>query len=376
MDGSLGRGNAGRRRVARPPLSDRWLPFTSSRLSGWAVPALIAAIALLLAACSGSSAANPTTPTGGSVIAASLSPSPSASGAASAAATSTMPSRAASPSYPLNLTDDEGNQVTLPAEPQKIVSLTPATTEIVYALGAADRLVADTNFDDYPSQATKLPHVATYTGVDVEKIVGLGADLVLAGGNGFNPPDSLDKLRSLGIPVLVVYAPSVDGVLKDIDLVGEAIGEPGAATALTDGMQTDITAIRNATASLPHPRTFYELDATKDIYGPADKSFVAQMVEFAGGTPITTGSTTVFSIPLEKLVGADPQVIVLGDANYGVTPAAVAARPGWNVMTAVKTGDIRPVDDIIVSRPGPRLAQGLLALARAIHPDATLPPIP
>ena len=287
---------------------------------------------------------------------------------------SAPPTAALTVAYPLTLTDDEGGTVALAAEPRRIVSLTPATTEIAFALGAGDRVVATTDFDDYPPAATTLPHVATFSGVDVEKIVGLNADLVIAGGNGFNPPEAVARLRSLGIPVLVVYAKDVAGVLADIELVGRAIGEPAAAREMTDRMRAQIDAIAAATAPLDHPRTFYELDATKEIYGPADNSFVAEMVRLAGGDPITTGSTTVFSISLEKLVAADPQVIVLGDANYGTTAKDVAARPGWGRMTAVKTGAIRPVNDTVVTRPGPRLVEGLRALALAIHPDATLPP--
>ena len=127
---------------------------------------------------------------------------------------------------------------------------------------------------------------------------------------------------------------------------------------------------------MPHPRTFYELDATKDIYGPADGSFLVEMIRLAGGDPITTGSTTVFSIPLERLVGADPEVILLGDANYGTTAAIVGARSGWATMSAVKTGAVRPVNDVVITRPGPRLIEGLRDLARAIHPDIVLPPGP
>ena len=97
------------------------------------------------------------------------------------------------------------------------------------------------------------------------------------------------------------------------------------------------------------------------------------MIALAGGDPITTGSPTDFAIPLEKLIAADPEVIVLGDAAYGVTAEAVAARPGWDVMTAVKDGAIRPVNDVVVTRPGPRLVEGLRALALAIHPDAAVP---
>ncbi|HYM83716.1 MAG TPA: helical backbone metal receptor, partial [Candidatus Dormibacteraeota bacterium] len=311
--------------------------------------------------------------------AASPAPTPTPTGTLAPALTTTpatSPSPSPSPSaaaFPLRLTDDQGTAVTIPAVPRHIVSLTPATTETVFALGAGDRLVGRTDFDDYPAEAKKATPVATYTSVDVEKIVSLGADLVLAGGNHFNDPAAIARLRGLGIPVLVVYAPDVATVLKDIDLVGEAIGDADAATALTTGMQADIDAVRAATASLPKPRTFYELDATKDIYGPADGSFLAQMLSYAGADPITTGSTTAFSIPLEKLVAADPQLILLGDAAYGTTPAQVKARPGWSVMTAVKTGAIRPVDDTIVTRPGPRLVQGLRALALAVHPDVALP---
>jgi iron complex transport system substrate-binding protein len=143
---------------------------------------------------------------------------------------------------------------------------------------------------------------------------------------------------------------------------------------MTDAMQARIDAISAAAgAAGSRPRTFYELGAEPEIYGPADSSFAADMVALAGGEPITTGSTTAYSISLERLVTADPEVIVLGDAAYGATAEVVAARAGWAVMTAVKTGAIRPVDDVIVTRPGPRLADGLAALALAIHPELVLP---
>ena len=177
------------------------------------------------------------------------------------------------------------------------------------------------------------------------------------------------KLRRAGIPVLAVYATDVKGVLKDIELVGDAVGEGPAARDLTASMQAGFDQVGAATKGLPAPKTFYELDATKEIYGPAKDSFIAQMISLAGGTPITTDDPAVFSIPLEKLVAADPEVIVLGDAAYGTTPAIVAARPGWGTMSAVKSGLIQAADDVVISRPGPRLVQGLQALAVAIHPE-------
>ncbi len=135
-------------------------------------------------------------------------------------------------------------------------------------------------------------------------------------------------------------------------------------------------ATRSGSSARPAPpRVFYELDATKEIYGPAPESFLASMIQLAGGDPITTGDPAVFAIPIEKLVAADPQVIVLGDAAYGMTAEAVAQRPGWAGMTAVKDGAIRPVDDTIVTRPGPRIAEGLRALALAIDPTLAIPEV-
>ncbi len=279
--------------------------------------------------------------------------------------------------FPLTIVDDEGTEVTLDAPPERIISLSPANTEIVFALGAGDRLVGGTSFDDFPAEAVDLPDVATYQGVITEQVVGLEPDLVLAAGNYFTPPDDVSRLRELGYPVIVVYAPDVPAVLADIELIGAAIGTGDEAAAMTARMSEQLDAVAVAAAATGRtPRTFYQIGSEPEIYAPAPESFVADMVALAGGEPITTSDPVVFSIPLEELVVADPEVIVVGDANYGVCPADVAARPGWGDMTAVVAGAIRPVDDVPVTRPGPRLAQGLASLARAIHPDLELPGFP
>jgi iron complex transport system substrate-binding protein len=330
--------------------------------------ALLAASLLILVACT--SGAGSTGSASAPSIAATVAP-----------ATPTLtppptPSPSPAAAFPLTLTDDEGGSVTLDGPPQKIVSLTPAATETLYALGAGPRVVAGTAFDDFPEAAVALPDVATFTSVDVEKIVGLEPDLVIAGGNSFNPPEAIAQLRSLGVPVLVVYAKDLDGALADVRLIGKAVGLDEEAESMATSMQSGFDAISAATAGQTKPRTFYEIDtSTGPIYTVADGSVYVEMIEKAGGDPITTGSSTSFEIPLEKLVAADPELILLGDAAYGVTPDQVKARPGWDVMTAVKDDAIRPVDDIIITRPGPRLVEGLRQLAQAIHPDLVLPSI-
>ena len=291
------------------------------------------------------------------------------------AAPSASPTPLSAAAFPVTLTDDEGAQVTIPVEPRRIVSLTPATTEILFKLGVGERIVAKVeDLALYPPEAGSIPDVAKFGSVDLEKVVALEPDLVIAGGNTFTPPDAVEKLRSLDVPTLVVYAPTVAKVFADIELTGRAVGREQAAADLAAAMRAEFDEVAAATGSVGRPRVFYEIDATGAIWGPADESFLAEMISLAGGDPITTGSPDKFDIPLERLIQADPEVILLGDAAYGVTAEQVAARPGWNVTTAVRTGAIRPIDDIVVTRPGPRLTEGLRALLAALHPD--LVPVP
>jgi iron complex transport system substrate-binding protein len=322
-------------------------------------------LAAILGACSSGSAPSPAASV--PVVAA-----PSGSEAAAS------PTPSPTPAFPVTVTDDEGTSVELAAEPKKIVSLTPATTEILFALGAGDRIVATDDGSDHPEQAVALPDVATFSSVDVEKVVALSPDLVVAGGLGFTPAESITKLRDLKIPVVVIYAPSVEGVLKDIELLGTATGTSADAASITSAMRADMDAVAAAVATKsPKPRVFYDVgydDTTGAIYAPADDSFLAEMVTMAGGDAITSGDPNTYEIPLEKLIEKDPQLIVLGtNPFYSPTPDAVAKRRGWDAFSAVRSGAIKPVNDIEITRPGPRLPMGLRTLAAAIWPDVTLP---
>jgi iron complex transport system substrate-binding protein len=299
---------------------------------------------------------------------------PDATGSLVPATTATpAPSASLPPAFPVTLTDDEGTKVELKAAPEQIVSLTPAETEVLYALGVGDRVVGKVeDIANYPPEAKDVPVVGTFSGVDVEKIVAAGTDLVIAGGNGGTQPEAIKKLRDLKIPVLVVYAANVDDVYHDIELTGDAVGAAGQADDLVATLKAGFDEVAAATAGAPKKRVFYETGDQPSIYGIADGSVYAQMITLAGGTPITTGSTTNWEQSTEKLVAADPELIILGDSAYGVTPAAVAKRPGWSTLTAVKNKAIVGIDDILVTRPGPRLADGLRLLVAAIHPELAL----
>ncbi len=333
------------------------------------LPALLLfLLATLVAACA-SPAASPSQAPASPVAQAPATPAPTAAPTASPTEAPTP-----APTFPITLTDDEGTSVTLAAEPTKIVSLTPAATETLFALGLGDKLVGKVeDFTPYPPEAADVPDVAKFGSVDVEKIVSLGADLVIAGGSGFNPPESIAKLRQLGVPVLVEFAPDVKTAIADMALIGQATGRNDEAATITDGVQQAFDEVAAATKDLPKPRVYYEIDATSGFFGPAPDYFGTQMISVAGGEPLTSGTDGVYQIEEEKILSFDPEVILLGDAAYGVTPEQVAARPGWSTITAVKNGDVRPIDDVVVTRPGPRLVDGIRALALAIHPDLVLP---
>ena len=285
-------------------------------------------------------------------------------------ATPAGPTDTPAPAFPVTLIDDEGTSVAIPAAPQRIVSLTPAATETLFAIGAGDRVAAKVeDITPYPPAADALPVVATYQGVDVEQIVALKADLVIAGGLGFTPPAAVAQLRSLGIPVIVLYAESVDEALAGIDAVGVATGDAEAAAQMTAAMRVEIDALGSQTAGLDHPVTLYEVSYYNGIYTVPANSLYAEMLGLAGADPITTDSS--YQISLEKLVAADPTVILLGDGEFA-KPEDLAARPGWSGIKAVVDGRIVVVNDTLITRPGPRLLEGLRELIKALHPEVLI----
>jgi iron complex transport system substrate-binding protein len=311
-------------------------------------------VAVLLSACASAPPASTSAPP----------PSP---------ASSVAPSASQPSAFPLTLTDDAGRDVSLESEPARVVSLAPSNTEIVCALDTCDRLVGVTDFDDFPAEVANIDKVVTMAQVDVEAVVAAEPDLVLAAGNELTPTAVIDQLADLGLAVLVLYPESLAEVTADIELVGAALGRTDAAQALVDDMEARIATVETAVAGLDAPRTFYEVSVFEGtIYTAGEGSFLASLIETAGGEPIT-GDALSTAIELEELVAADPELILLGDATYdpSITAQSVAERPGWETMTAVADGRVVVMtDDVVITRPGPRIVDGLEALARAIHPGA------
>jgi iron complex transport system substrate-binding protein len=232
-----------------------------------------------------------------------------------------------------------------------------------------DRVIAKVeDVANFPPEAANVPIVATFEGVDVEQIVSMEADLVVSGGAGLSQGPAVEQLRRANIPVLVSYPTTIDGGLDSILRTSQAVGAAAEGDALVESIKSRLDELAAIAATAPSkPRVFYEVSYFNGIFTPPAESIYGEMFVLAGSEPIS--GDTNYSISLEELVAADPEVILLGDAAYGESAATVAARAGWDGMTAVKDGRIVPIDDIVVTRPGPRLADGLRALIVAIHPE-------
>jgi len=275
--------------------------------------------------------------------------------------------------YPRTVVDDAGTSVTIAAKPQRIVALTPASVESLDQWGLGTSVVGVAACSCLPAAFTATKQVADYNGTNVEAIIALNPDLVFVGGSGFTPDDAITQLKAANITLVTLDPKSVSGMYTTLQLIGDAAGASVAAADAITAAKADIAAITALVASAPPVRVFYEIDATGAIYGLAPDDYAAELIGAARGDLITSGTNGVYEISLEALVTAAPAVILLGDAAYGVTAEAVAARPGWGTIPAVVSGALRPIDGDLVSTPGPRIAAAFRAIVAQLHPTVTLP---
>ena len=274
------------------------------------------------------------------------------------------------PVKPITMVDGLGREIELPGPAQRIISLTPATTEILFAIGAGTQVVGRDTFSDYPAEAGSVTDIGGSMGkYNTEAMVNLQPDLIVAG--GINPPELVASLESLGLQVFFLANPTtLDELYTSIKTVGDLTGNESGAADVVAKMESKVKEIdTRLTGITERPMLYYELDATPFTAGPG--TFVDLLITRAGGTNFGANMDSAWAqISLEQLLLADPAFIILGDSAYGETVATVTARPGWNALTAVKDLKIFPFDDNLVSRPGPRLVDGLEALAHLIHPEA------
>ena len=284
------------------------------------------------------------------------------------------PASAENTSAGITITDGLGRTVTLESAAQRVVSLAPSNTEILFALGAGDKVVGRDEFSDYPPEAEAIAKVGGSMGeYSLEAITALKPDLVLA--SELNSPELVASLEKLGLTVYYLPNPKTfEDLYTNLETVATLTGRD--ATKLTDSLKARVTAVDEKIMPLSvRPSVFYEVDATDPSkpYTAGVGTFINLIINRAGGANFTelAGITDPYpQVSLEQLVIAPPDFIILGDSMWGTTPEIVAGRPGWDTLAAVTEGRVFPFDDNLVSRPGPRLVDGLEALAMLLHPDA------
>ncbi len=271
------------------------------------------------------------------------------------------------------LTDSAGRSVTLAGIPARIISLAPSNTEIVCALGACEKLIGIDQFSDFPASVKALPKVSDGFNPNYEQIVAARPDLILIA--SISSPEVVKKFDELKLSALVIgdVSSSFESVKKDIQLVGKAIGADAKATEVIAGMDKKLAELKTKlTAATTKPRVFWELDATDPAkpFTSGPGTFVNEIILTAGGENIAGNAPSPFvQFSAEEVIKANPEIIILSDAAYGISPESVGKRPGWDVIAAVKNNKVFPIDDNLVSRPGPRVIEGLEAAARLIHPE-------
>ncbi len=273
----------------------------------------------------------------------------------------------------ITLTDGLGRSLTLEGPPQRIVSLAPSNTEILFAIGAGQQVVGRDEFSNYPEDALALPSVGgSWGNYNTEAIVELNPDLVLAA--EINPPELVESLEKLGLTVYLLPNPTdIDGIYQIMETAALLTWRQEETTILVQSLKERVEAVTNQTSGLTdRPAVFYELDSTEPNapYTAGAGTFVELLIEMAGGTNIGSAMDSPWAqISLEQLVVLDPDIILLGDSAYGVTPESVGARAGWESISAVANARVYPFDDDLASRPGPRMVDGLEAMARLIQPE-------
>lgn len=275
-------------------------------------------------------------------------------------------------SFPIEVTDQAGRVVKLEKVPERIISLAPSNTEILFALGIADRLVAVTDYCDYPPEAKEKPSIGGFSTPNIERVVSFSPDLVLA--TSIHKKEVIPALERRGLATFILEPHTLDEVLESITLVGEVTGRGEEASRLVAGMQSRIKAVTDRTDNLPEaerPRIFY-LTWHDPLMTSGVGTLHQELIQRAGGKNIFSEIIGTKSVDLEVLVARDPQVMIAGigmGTGEDKTLQYLKTESRLQNTEAGKNGRIYGIDMDFTGRAGPRIVDGLEQFAKYIHPE-------
>jgi len=273
------------------------------------------------------------------------------------------PARDATPA--VEVRDDFGTPIEFGKAPQRIVSLNPATTELLVTIGTLPRLVGRSQWDTFPESVTTVPSVGQALRPNVEAILNVRPDLVLLYASQDNR-DAYDRLRRAGVPTVALRIDSIAQFERDTRLIGRITGDSVRADALVDSVHATLDRVRAATASLPHPTVFIHA-WDRPIIAIGGGSFQSQLLEIAGGRnvygDIAAPSATV---TLEDVIQRNPEYVLASP----VSAPKMRASASWRTIPAVRAGRVLVYDTLLIGRPSGSLGAAAVSLAALLHPGA------
>lgn len=273
--------------------------------------------------------------------------------------------------YPLTVIDVTGTAVTIPQEPQRIISIAPSNTEILFALGLEDKIVGITNYCNFPEETKNIEKIGETFPLNLEKIVSLKPDLILAYAGQLN---EIPRLRELGLNTIVIEPLSLKETLKSIQMVATVGGIPEKGNILVENLSQRVDQIKTEVSNLENtkkPKVFIG-GIYETIWTPGEGTLFNELISLAGGTNIAAGFSGWTKISPEFIVKEDPDIIIIpiGAMNPGdelKIKENIYQRPGWSNLSAVKTQKIFIVNEDLFFRPGPRLVDGLERLYKIFY---------
>lgn len=270
--------------------------------------------------------------------------------------------------YPLTITDAYNEKVTIDKEPTKVISIAPELTEIIFSVGKGSELVGRTDYCDYPEEAASVASIGQITDPDLEKIIALTPDVVFA--SDLTKKEIIEKLRQANIKVVMINGlKSFEGVYDNITKIGNILNANAKANEVIGGMKKKVADVMKKVKGTPTPSVYYVVSYGQMGDWTAGKSsFTNSIIEMAGGVNAAADINDEYAAySIEKLVEKNPDILIC--SAFFDTKKGIEATAGYEDLAAVKSGKLVEIDNNLIDRQGPRLADGLEAIAKIIHPE-------
>ncbi|WP_164216501.1 ABC transporter substrate-binding protein [Virgibacillus sp. YIM 98842] len=272
--------------------------------------------------------------------------------------------------FPVTMEGSDGEEVTIEEKPEAIVSLIPSNTEIAFALGLGNNIVGVSDHDNYPEEVQEKEKIGGLE-LNIEMILSLEPDLVLA--HPTNSPEGIDQLKESGLTVLMVNdATNFDEVYESIEMMAEATGTKEEGENIITSMQDKLSELEEKAAGIPEDEVksvYIEISPEPEIFTPGNNTFENEILTKINAENIAADQEGWIELSEEAIVEQNPEVIILSYDFVEDPVGQLMGRDAWQDIEAVKNEQVIQVDTDIISRPGPRLAEGAETLAKAIYPD-------